>query len=73
MNILQFGDIGGSQFLTFGFVVLIIAALLGYWVYTDASKRGKDNATLWGVAVAILTLLTLLGGLIAFAYYLYTR
>lgn len=72
MIALQAGGIGGSL-LPFGFVILIIAVILGYWVYTDANKRGKNNAMLWGLAVGILTLLTLLGGLIALGFYIWTR
>lgn len=73
MYYLQIGNAGGTNLLSFGVLVLIIAAVLGYWVYQDASGRGRDNALFWGLGVGILTLLTLIGGLIAFAFYLYTR
>ncbi|MFP4632335.1 MAG: hypothetical protein ACLFMT_02730 [Halobacteriales archaeon] len=56
-----------------GLVVLAVAALLGYWVYKDASGRGKDNALLWGLGVGVLTLLTLIGGLIGVGVYIYLR
>ncbi len=63
----------GSGLYFGGLLILIIAFLLGYWVYQDAGGRGKDNALLWGLGVGILTLLTLIGGLIALAFYIYTR
>lgn len=73
MNSLQIGNPGGTDLLSFGLLVLIIAAVLAYWVYNDATGRGRDNALLWAVGVGVLTLLTLIGGLIAFVFYLYTR
>lgn len=73
MTSLQIGNAGGPGLLSFGVLVLIIAAVLAYWVYKDATGRGNDNALLWALGVGILTLLTLIGGLIAFAFYLYTR
>lgn len=73
MNYLQIGNAGGTNLLSFGVLVLVIAAVLAYWVYHDATGRGRDNALFWALGVGILTLLTLIGGLIAFAIYLYTR
>ncbi len=64
---------GGSGLYFGGLLILIIAFLLGYWVYKDAGGRGKDNALLWGLGVGILTLLTLIGGLLALGFYIYTR
>lgn len=73
MNSLQLGNVGGTNLVSFGVVVLIIAAVLAYWVYNDATGRGRDKAMLWALGVGVLTLLTLIGGLIAFGVYLYTR
>ena len=73
MTYLQIGNAGGTNLLSFGVLALIIAAVLAYWVYKDATGRGRDNALLWALGVGILTLLTLIGGLIAFGVYLYTR
>ena len=53
--------------------MLLIAAVLGYWVYKDATGRGRDNAVLWAIAITVLTLLTLVGGLVGLAVYIYTR
>lgn len=73
MYLLQLGGPGGSSLLSAGVLTLIIGAVLAYYVYTDASKRGKDNALLWALAVGILTLLTLIGGLLALAVYVWKR
>ncbi|MDZ7700839.1 MAG: hypothetical protein U5J98_01540 [Halobacteriales archaeon] len=73
MNYLQIGNAGGTSLLSFGVIVLVIAAVLTYWVYNDATGRGRDKPLLWALGVGILTLLTLIGGLIAFGVYLYTR
>lgn len=73
MIYLQFGDSVGSGLVPFGFIVLVVAAVLTYWVYNDATGRGKNKALFWALGVGILTLLTLIGGLIAFGIYLYTR
>lgn len=70
---LQLGNVGGGSLISVGVIVLVIAAVLAYWVYTDATGRGKDNAALWGLGVGILTLLTLVGGLIGLGFYIYTR
>lgn len=73
MYYLQMGNAGGTDLLLGGVLVLIIAVVLAYWVYNDATGRGRDNAMFWALGIGILTLLTLIGGLIAFAFYLYTR
>lgn len=73
MIYLQVGDAGESAQLAFGLVMIVIAVILAYWVYKDATGRGRDNALLWALGIGILTLLTLLGGLIALAVYIYTR
>lgn len=73
MNLLQIGNAGGTDLLSFGILILVIAVILTYWVYKDATGRGRDNALLWALGIGVLTLLTLLGGLIAFVIYLYTR
>lgn len=73
MPYLQLGDPGGSGLLSIGAIVFVIAAVLTYWVHKDARERGRDNALIWALGIGLLTLLTLLGGLIAFGVYLYTR
>lgn len=70
---LQGGGFGGIGLFPMGLVVLVIALVFAYWVYTDAEKRGKDNALLWAAAVGILTLLTLIGGVLALLFYLWKR
>lgn len=73
MVYLQIGNAGGFDLLSFGVLITVVAAILAYWVYQDATGRGKDKALLWALGIGILTLLTLIGGLIAFGFYLYTR
>lgn len=70
---LQAGGVDGPNILFIGLITLVLAVGLGYWVYTDAKGRGTDNAELWALAVAILTLLTLVGGLLGFAFYIWRR
>lgn len=55
---LQFGIPGGPELLIIGLISLVFIAIPAYLVYRDATRRGNDNAALWGVA-------TLLGGLVA--------
>ena len=42
---------------------------LAYWVYRDATRRGSEHATAWGVGMVLLGPASLLG----LAYYLYAR
>lgn len=72
MAYLQLGNAGGDL-ISVGVVLLIIAAVLAYWVYKDATGRGRDDALLWALGIGILTLLTLVGGLIGLGVYIYTR
>lgn len=67
-----FGAIpGGGELLLFGVVNLVIALLVGYWVYRDASRRNNDAAALWGVAVGLASLfLSIVGFLIVFLLYI---
>ncbi len=66
-------QIGGVDLLSVGLLALVLAAVLGYWVYTDATKRGNDDAMIWAIVVGILTLLTIVGGLIGLAIYIWKR
>jgi hypothetical protein len=70
---LQFGMPGGPELLIIGLILLIIPFVLAYWVYTDASQRGNDNAALWALAVGGLTFLTFFVGLLALAVYIWDR
>lgn len=73
MIILQSGGVGGSNLLFAGVIGIILAVGLGYWVYKDATGRGRDKALLWALGVGFLSLFTIIGGLFAFGVYLYTR
>jgi len=73
---LQFGVPGGPELVIVGLigvVFLIVPFVLAYWVYTDAQKRGNDNAALWALAVGGLTFLTFFGGILAFVVYIWDR
>jgi len=73
---LQFGVPGGPELIIIGLIVLLLLVVpfvLAYWVYTDATRRGNDNAALWALAVGGLTILTFFGGLLAFAVYIWDR
>jgi hypothetical protein len=70
---LQFGVPAGPELLILGVIFLILPFVLAYWVYNDAERRGKDNAAFWAIAVGGLTFLTLFGGLLALAVYIWDR
>ena len=70
---LQFGIPGGPELLIVLLIGLLVPLVLGYFVYNDATNRGNDNAALWAVAVAGLTAVTFLGGLVALAVYFWQR
>lgn len=70
---LQFGVPGGPELIIIFLFLLVIPFVMAYWVYNDAEARGNDNAALWAVAVGGLTFLTLFGGLLALAVYIWQR
>lgn len=70
---LQLGLPGGPELLVIGLFLLVVPFVMAYWVYTDASSRGNDNAALWAVAVGGLTYLTLFGGVLALVVYIWDR
>lgn len=63
----------GPELLILGVIFLILPFVLAYWVYNDAERRGKDNAAFWAIAVGGLTFLTLFGGLLTLAVYIWDR
>ena len=52
---LREGILGNSGYQIFGY---LIAAAVGFWVYTDAKKRGM-NAVGWGIGAALLCIVIL--------------
>jgi hypothetical protein len=73
---LQLGVPGGPELFIVGVIALLVLVLpfvLAYWVYSDASVRGDENAALWALAVGGLTLLTFFGGFLALAVYIWDR
>ncbi len=73
MFVLQPGVPGGPELLIIGLFFLILPFVLAYWVYSDARSRGNDNAALWALAVGGLTVLTLVGGILALVVYPWDR
>jgi uncharacterized BrkB/YihY/UPF0761 family membrane protein len=77
---LQFGLPGGPELLIVFLVGLIlfvlsvvVAAGCAYWVYTDAQKRGRDDATLWAVGTLLGFLVAGVGGIAVLVVYLLVR
>jgi hypothetical protein len=52
---LREGILGNSGYQIFGY---LIAAAVGFWVYTDAKKRGM-NAVGWGIGSALVCIVFL--------------
>jgi hypothetical protein len=50
-----------------------IAAGAAYWVYRDATRRGRDDATLWTVGVVLGFLAGGVGGVAVLVVYLLVR
>ncbi|QGA83403.1 PLDc N-terminal domain-containing protein [Halomicrobium sp. LC1Hm] len=53
-------------FLLFGLAITALWVWVSYWVYTDATDRGMDSATLWAVV-------TFVGGVIGLLIYILVR
>lgn len=68
---LQF-DLGGPIGLLGTLVLLLVAFLVGRYVYRDAAGRGM-NETLWGVGTGVAILLGLLPGLVVLLIYVVVR
>ncbi len=51
------------------FFLFVITVGITYWVYTDATERGNDNAVIWAIATfAGLFILGPLGVVVPLAY-----
>lgn len=64
------------ELLIIGVVSILLFAVsigLTYWVYTDATRRGNDNAVVWAAAVFVLSAMSLVGGVVAAGVYFVTR
>lgn len=77
---LQMGVPGGPEllvvfviFLLVLVVSVVVAGGAAYWVYTDAQKRGRDDATLWAVGTLGGFLLAGVGGFAVLVVYLLVR
>jgi hypothetical protein len=66
----------GAFFLLFALLVVVstvVAAGASYWVYRDATRRGRDDATLWAVGTLGGFLLAGVGGFAVLVVYLLVR
>ena len=67
---------GAAELVIVLFIFLIGLVLLvgaSYWVYSDAKKRGNDNALIWGLGTAFGFFLGLFPGLLVVGIYFVTR
>lgn len=69
---LQFGIPVGPELLIL-VLRIVLPFALAYWTYTDAERRGEDNAALWVLAVGALPVTTLAGRFVALAVYVWQR
>lgn len=77
---LQLGLPGGPELLIvfviglFLFVLSIaVAGGAAYWVYNDAQKRGRDDATLWALGTLLGFLVAGVGGIAVLVVYFLVR
>jgi hypothetical protein len=73
MLALQLGVPGGPELLLIAVLLVVLPFVMAYWVFNDAERRGEENAALWALAVGGLTVLTLFGGVLALAVYVWQR
>jgi len=59
--------------LFFLVVSVAVAAGAAYWVHRDATRRGRDDATLWAVGTLAGFLFAGLGGIAVLIVYLLVR
>ncbi|MFC7028237.1 hypothetical protein ACFQH8_13750 [Halomicroarcula sp. GCM10025710] len=67
---------GAAELVIVLFIFLIGLVLLvgaSHWVYSDAKKRGNDNALIWGLGTAFGFFLGLFPGLLVVGIYFVTR
>lgn len=65
-------QLGGAVGLLGTLLLLIVAYLVGRWVYNDAKGRGM-NETLWGVLTGVAIFVGLVPGLVMLVVYLVIR
>lgn len=71
--ILQLGLPGGPELLVVLLVVLLVAGVVGRWIYRDARARGSGWAWQWAVGIVLLFLVGLVPGLLGVVIYLLVR
>lgn len=68
---LQIGGIMVLLAFLFFIAWIGVAVIAGYYIYSDASKRGNEDAIFWGIGIAILFFLGIVPGILGIvAYYL---
>jgi hypothetical protein len=55
------------------FVTLLLAVVVGGWVYSDAKARESESPWAWAIGIGLLFLLGLIPGLIGITLYLLVR
>lgn len=77
---LQMGVPGGPELLVvflIGLILLIVSVVVAagtaYWVYRDATRRGRDDATLWAIGTLLGFLVAGVGGVAVLVVYLLVR
>lgn len=73
MGLLLVDGASGNSVFLFAVSSVVVAVIVGYAVYVDASRRGNPNAILLGLFVGFFTSLGLLPGFVALLLYLYGR
>lgn len=71
--VLQIGLPGAAELGILLLVILLLAAVVGRWVYNDAKRRGSDWAWQWAVGIVLLFLLGIVPGLFGVIVYLLVR
>jgi hypothetical protein len=66
------GPLAGALGLLGTLIVLLVAFLVGRWVYRDAKGRNM-NATLWGLGTGVAIVVGLVPGLVVFVVYYVLR
>ena len=70
---LQVGVPGAVELGILLLVILLLAGIVGRWVYRDARARDSDWAWQWAVGIVLLFLFGLVPGLLGIVIYLLVR
>ena len=73
LSLLQLGVPGVVEFGIVLLIILLIAGVVGRWVYRDAKAWGSDWAWQWAVGIVLLLLVGFVPGLLGIVTYLIVR